>query len=118
MSESIIKRKTRVVSFFLSDSVAGSTPVRSDDMAGGVLSVGTVSTNATTVQIFCSQSIDGAYRRLRAADGAAADITLSPSTTLGSVYSLPDAAFSVPFMKVVGGSTHSNNVPVVLLMKS
>jgi hypothetical protein len=118
VSEAVIKRKTRVVSFSLSDTLSGSSAIRADDMAGGVLSVGTVSTNAASVQIFCSQTIDGEYRRLRATDGVAADITLSPSTTLGSVYSLPDSAFSVPFMKIVGGNTHSNGVPAILLMKS
>lgn len=118
MSEAIIKRKTRVVSFSLSGSLADSSPIRSDDMAGGALSIGTISTNASSLQVFCSQAIDGEYRRLRGSDGFAADITLSPSITLGSVYSLPDSAFSVPFMKIVGGNTHSNGVPAVLLMKS
>lgn len=118
MSEAIIKRKTRLVTFSISSVLATSTAFRADDMAGGVISIGTVSTNASTLQVFCSATVDGEFRRLRASDGSVADVTLAGSTSAGSAYSLPDAAFSVPYMKIVGGNTHSNGVPATLFMKS
>jgi hypothetical protein len=61
---------------------------------------------------------DGAYRRVYGSDGSAADVTLTPSSTVGTVYSLPDAAFALPFLKIVSGTTNSTGTTGVVSMKS
>lgn len=120
MSEAIIKRKTRLVTFAITTSASNSVSFRTDDMAGGVISVGTVSTHSSNLSaiVLCSESDSGEFRRLRDSAAEAADITILGNTNSGAAYSLPDAAFSVPFMKIVGGSTHLEGVPATVFLKS
>jgi hypothetical protein len=118
MSEVNIKRRVRSVSILLSTSVDASATLRADDMAGGVISLGTMSTNATTLQVFGSVDESGPYSRIYGADGAAADITLAPSTAAGRVYSLPDPIFAVPYIRIVSGGTYSTGVTGIVSFKS
>jgi hypothetical protein len=89
MSEVKIKRRQRNVSITLSTSTSSATTLRLDDMAGAVLSMGTVSTNASTLHIYAAEAEDGSYRRLYDNAGSPANITLAASTTEGHAYSFP-----------------------------
>lgn len=118
MSEIKIRRRSRDVDVTLTTATSSATTLRLDDMAGAVVSVGTMSTNAGTLQLYGSPTPDGDYRRVYGSDGSAADITLAPSTSAGQVYSLPDAAFAVPYLRIVSGDTNSTGVSGTVSLKS
>jgi hypothetical protein len=118
MSEIKIKRRTRNVSVTLGTATAEATTIRVDDMAGGVISVGTMVTAAASLQCWGSIAEAGPYRRVYGDDGSAADITLAPSTSDGRIYSLPDAVFAVPFVKIVSGTTNSTGTVGIVSFKS
>ena len=52
MSEIKIKRRGRIVSLTIGTATDDATPIRLDDMAGGIISVGALSTAATTLQLY------------------------------------------------------------------
>lgn len=118
MAEIDIKRQSRTVETVLGSTLSLATTFRLDDMAGGIIAVGTMATAATTLQTFGAITESGNYRRVYGSDGSAADITLAPSTSAGGMYSLPDAVFAVPYLRIVSGSTHSTGVSAVLALKS
>ena len=118
MSETKIKRRLKSVPITLSTSSSSATTIRLDDMAGAVVSLGTMSTSASTLQVYGSDAEDGEFRQLRDSDGNAAEITLSPSTAVGSVYAFPDSVFALPWAKLVSGDTHSTGVSGVVMYKS
>jgi hypothetical protein len=118
MSEIKIKRRTRNVSITLGTATADATTIRVDDMAGGCISVGTMVTASASLQCWGSIAETGPYRRIYGADGSAADITLAPSTADGRVYSLPDAVFALPFVRIVSGATNSTGTIGVVSFKS
>ena len=118
MSEYKIKRKTRQFTITLGTATADATTLRADDMAGGVIPCGTMRTASTTLQCWGAVAEAGPYRRVYAADGSAADITLAPSTTEGRIYSLPDAVFALPYVRIVSGATNSTGTVGVVSFKS
>jgi len=118
MSEIKIKRRARTIALTIGTATADATSLRLDDMAGGVISVGTIATAASTLQLYGATSEAGEYRRVYGSDGAAADITLAPSTSAGQVYSLPDAVYALPFVKIVSGSTAATAIGAVVNLKS
>ena len=118
MSEVSIKRRSRGVSLGVGTSTSTATTMRLDDMAGGCISVGTMATAASTYQCWGSTEESGPYRRVYGADGSAADITLAPSSTEGRVYSLPDAIFAVPFVRIVSDSASSTVLTAQVTFKS
>jgi hypothetical protein len=118
MSHVRIKRYEREVSITLHSTTTLATTLRLDDMAGGVVSLATMSTNSNSLQCWGCNTVDGAYRRMYDAAGAAADITLAPSSTDGRMYSLPDAVFAVPFLKLVSATTNSTGTVGVVMFKS
>ena len=118
MSEIKIKRRTRSVEITLGTATADATALRLDDMAGGIISVGTMATSASTLQMFGATEEAGPYRRVYGADGSAADVTLAPSTADGRIYSLPDSAYALPYVRIVSGNTHATAVPAVVVLKS
>lgn len=113
-----IRRKYKAVPITLTTATASATTLRWDDVAGGALYMGTVSTGAATLQLWASTTVDGNWGRVYAADGSAADITLAPSTTQPRVYSLPDAAYGVGALRIVSGDTHSTAAVAVVMLKS
>jgi hypothetical protein len=118
MSEISIKRRTRSVPVSVVTSTGGSTTLRLDDMAGGVISVGTMATAAGTYQCWGAVDEAGPYRRVYGSDGSAADITLAPSSTEGRIYSLPDAVFAVPFVRIVSSTAGATSVAAEVSFKS
>lgn len=118
MSEFKIKRKIRAVSITLGTATAAATTIRVDDMAGGIISVGTMLTAAATLQCWGAVDEAGPYRRVFDSSGSAADVTLAPSTSDGRIYSLPDAIFAVPFVRIVSGATNSTGTVGIVSFKS
>ena len=115
MSEIKIRRKNRSPSVTTTTSTTTCTTLRIDDMAGGVVQIGTITTNAATFQVWGSSLDTATFARLYDSAGAVADITLAPSTSAGSCYALPDAAFGLPFIKLVSGTTNANTTATVML---
>lgn len=118
MSDQKIRRKYKSLPITLTTATASATTLRWDDVAGGALYMGTVSTSAATLQLWASTTVDGNWGRVYAADGSAADITLAPSATQPRVYSLPDAAYGVGALRIVSGDTHSTAAVAVVMLKS
>ena len=118
MSHVKIKRYERDVAITLHTATTLATTLRLDDMAGGAVSLGTMSTNAASLQMWGGTAADGAFRRLYNADGSAADITLAPSSTDGRIYALPDAAFALSFLKIVSATTNSTGTVGIVSFKS
>ena len=118
MSEIKIKRRVRIFFLTIGTAAQDATPLRLDDMAGGIISVGTLSTAATTLQLYGATSEAGDYGRVYDASGSAADITLVPSSSASQVYSLPDAVYALPYVRIVSGSTNATSVAAVVSLKS
>lgn len=118
MGEASIIRRQRNQAFTLSTATSAATTIRLDNSAGGVVSVGTMSTSASKLQIFGSDQESGSYRRLYDSFGSPADITMTPSTSVGTMYALPDPAFALPYMKIVSGDTNSTGFSGVVMLKS
>jgi hypothetical protein len=118
MSEPKIRRKFKAVPITLSTSVAAATTLRWDDVAGGTLEMGTVSTNATTLQVWASDALTSTFGRLYKVDGSPADLTMAPSTTEGRVYALPDETYGCGAIKLVSVSTNSTAAVCIVTMKS
>ena len=118
MSEYKIKRKTRAFTITLGTATSAATTLRVDDMAGGIISVGTMVTASASLQCWGAVAEAGPYRRMYGSDGSAADVTLAPSTTDGRVYSLPDAVFAAPYIRIVSGTTNSTGTVGIVSFKS
>lgn len=118
MSESVIRRNTRHVQIDVGVGTASATTLRMDDMSGGVISVGEMATAAASLQCWGAVDEIGPYRRVYGADGSAADITLDPSSTEGRIYSLPDAVFAVPFLRLVASTATATAASAVVSFKS
>ena len=118
MSEPKIRRKFKAIPVTLTTEVSTANALRWDDVAGGSLVIGTVSTNATSVQVWAAPSAGGTYGRLYGADGSAADITLAPSTSTPTAYALPDACYGVGGVKLVAGQADGTAAVATVLLKS
>lgn len=118
MGEAAIIRRLKSVPITLSTSTSSATTIRLDDSAGAIVSLGTMSTSTGSLQVFGSDTEDGTYRRLYDSAGSGADITLTPSTSVGTMYAFPDAAFALPYAKVVASSTNHTGVSGVVMFKT
>lgn len=113
-----IRRKFKAIPVTLTTSSASSTTLRFDDIAGGSLEMGTVSTNVTTIQCWGSDAVTSTYGRIYNADGSAADITLAPSTTEARIYALPDAVFGVGALRLVANHTLATAAVCIVTLKT
>ena len=113
-----IRRKFKALAVTLSTATAAATTIRWDDIAGGAVLMGTVSTNATSIQLWASGTTDGTFGRVYEATGSAADITLAASTTEARVYAMPDAAYGVGAIKLVAGQAAGTAASCVVLLKT
>ncbi|NBW21695.1 MAG: hypothetical protein EBR82_78435 [Caulobacteraceae bacterium] len=118
MSEIKIRRRSRDLPITLSTATASATTIRMEDFAGGVVELGTMSTNATSLQMWGASTDTGPYRRVYKTDGSVADITLAPSTTDGRIYALPDEVFALQFLRVVSATTNSTGTVGIVTLKS
>lgn len=112
-----IKRKFRAFGLTLAATESGSTAIRFDDAAGGAIATGTVATSVTTLVVWASDSPTGAFAPLRKSDGSAVELTLSPSTTQGRVYSLPDECYPAGAIKLVANHTAEEGVSCTVMLK-
>ena len=118
MADNILSRKNRDIDITLHTATSLATTLDLRDVAGAVVQFGTMSTNATTLQMFVSNAATGTYARLCKSDGSVADLTLSPSTTLGRAYALPDEVFAAEFLKIVSATTNSTGTTGFVMLKS
>lgn len=118
MSEPKIRRKFKAIGVTLSTAVATATTLRWDDVAGGTLEMGTVSTAATSIQVWASDATVGTFGRLYDSSGAASDITLAPSTTEARVYALPDACYGAGAIRLVAGQAAATAAVCIVTMKT
>jgi len=114
----IVRKTRRMPDITLTTATATSTVLRVDDVAGGAIAFGTMLTAATTLQIFGAMATAGPFVGVYGADGAAADITLAPSLTLGRVYALPDATFALPHIMILAGTTVNTGAVGSLVFKT
>ena len=118
MSQIKIKRNFRTVTVAIGTATGTSTTLRMEDMAGAVVQLGTMSTNAATLQVWGNTTDTGAFAQLFGSDGTAGAITLAPSTTNSTVYNLPDAAYALPYVKLVAASAAATATAASVVMKS
>jgi hypothetical protein len=112
-----IRRKFRAFSLTLAESESGSVAVRFDDAAGGAIATGTASTALTSLTIWASASPAGTFSPLRKSDGSAVELTLSPSTTQGRVYALPDECYATGAIKLVANHASGTAVNCTVMLK-
>lgn len=117
MSQVKIKRLFRVVTATVTTATSTCTTLRMEDMAGAVVELPTITTNAATLQVWGNDTETGSFCQLYGSDGAAANITLAPSTVNRTAYALPDAAFAMPYVKLVAATTNAT-ATVNVVMKS
>jgi hypothetical protein len=116
MSQVKIKRNFRAVSAVsVGTSTGNSTTLRLEDMAGAVLELPTITTNAATIQVWGNDTETGSFCQLYGPDGSAANITLAPSTTNRTAYALPDAAYAMPYVKLVAVNTNATATAIVVM---
>lgn len=118
MPEATIYRKARDLDITLATATSLATTLDMRDIAGAVVSFGTMSTNASSLQMWVSNSSSGTFRRLYKADGSVADLTLAASSTDGRAYSLPDEVFGTEFLKIVSATTNSTGTTGFVMLKS
>jgi hypothetical protein len=118
MADSIISRKYRDFDITLHTATSLATTLDMRDVAGAVLSIGTMSTNAATLQMWVGTTPTGTFRRLYKSDGSVADLTLAASSTDGRAYSLPDEVFGTEYLKIVSATTNSTGTSGVVMFKS
>jgi len=118
MADNIISRKNRDIDITLATATASATTLDMRDVAGAVVSFGTMSTNASTLQMWVGTSTAGTFRRLYKTDGSVADLTLAASSTDGRAYALPDEVFGTEYLKIVSATTNSTGTAGVVMLKS
>ena len=118
MADSIISRKYRDFDITLHTATASATTLDMRDVAGAVVSFGTMSTNASTLQMWVGTAPTGTFRRLYKSDGSVADLTLAASSTDGRAYALPDEVFGTEYLKIVSATTNSTGTAGVVMFKS
>ena len=118
MADNIISRKARDFDITLTTATAAATTLDMRDVAGAIVQFGTMSTNASTLQMWVGNSPTGTYARLYKSDGSVADLTLSPSSTLGRAYSLPDEVFGAEYLRIVSATTNSTGTTGFVMFKS
>ena len=118
MPDAQLYRRTRTVDITLTTATSSATTLRLDDMAGAVVSFGTMSTNASTLQMWGCDTESGTYKRVYKVDGSVADVTLAPSTAAGRIYAMPDEVYALPFVKILSAHTAATSVAGVVVFKS
>ena len=118
MAENTIARKVRDFDITLHTATASATTLDMRDVAGAIVSFGTMSTNASSLQMWVSNTTGGTFRRLYKSDGSVADLTLAASSTDGRAYSLPDEVFGCEYLKIVSSTTNSTGTAGFVMFKS
>jgi hypothetical protein len=117
MSESKIRRKSKVYASTLSTATNVVVTLPCFDMAGGQVMVGTLNTNVTQIDIYVSDTTSGPFYQLYDKDGAAVKITTAPHTALGRTYNMPDEVFPSQFIKLVQANTAGTGAVATVIFK-
>lgn len=117
MSESKIRRKSKTYPFTMFTATASCVTIPMFDMAGGVIEMGTVSTNATQINLWVADTTNGPFYQLYDKDGAVVKVTLSASTADGRAYAMPDETFAAHFIKFVSATTNSTGTVGTVMFK-
>lgn len=118
MAENILSRKNRDIDITLHTATSLATTLDMRDVAGAVVTLGTMSTNASTLQMWVGTAPTGTFRRLYKSDGSVADLTLAASSTEGRAYALPDEVFGTEYLKIVSSTTNSTGAAGIVMLKS
>lgn len=118
MADNILSRKNRDIDITLATATALATTLDMRDVAGAVVSFGTMNTNASTLQMWVGTSTAGTFRRLYKSDGSVADLALAASSTDGRAYALPDEVFGTEYLKIVSATTNTTGFTGVVMFKS
>jgi hypothetical protein len=70
MADNLLSRKNRDIDITLATATASATTLDMRDVAGAVVSFGTMSTNASTLQMWVGTAPTGTFRRLYKSDGS------------------------------------------------
>lgn len=117
MAEPRIRRRHRDFDVTIGTSAAGSTAIRFEDSAAGLLQVGTQVTAtqfSTALQLWAATGVEGTFGRVYDSVGSPANINLVQDSVNQTCYSFPDAAFTAGAIKLVAGSTHLTSATVQL----
>ena len=115
MSQVRIRRSFRVVTATVTTATSTCTTLRLEDMAGAVMQLPTITTNAATIQCWGNITDTGTFAQLYDSAGSVASITLAPSTTNQTMYALPDASYAVPYLKLVAANTNATAVASIVM---
>lgn len=115
--ESKIRRKSKVFDFTVESATASCVTIPMFDMVGGLVSVGTMNTAATQINLWVSDAEAGPFRQLYDKDGSVVKITLAASSTEGRVYAMPDEAFPAQYVKFAGATTASTGTVGKVMFK-
>lgn len=118
MPEVDIVRRDKTVRITLASTTSLASTIRLEDAAGAIVSLGTLHTSSSSLHLYGCDTQDGAYKRVYDFAGSPANITLQPSSTAGTMYSLPDAVFALPYGKLVSGDAYSTGVSGTVTLKS
>lgn len=118
MPEVDIVRRDKTVRVTLASTTSSASTIRLEDAAGAIVSLGTLHTSSSTLHLYGSDNDSGDFRRVYDSSGAPANVVLSPSSTAGTMYSLPDAVFALPYGKLVSGDAYSTGVSGTVTFKS
>ena len=114
MSEAKIRRKVKDFTATVHATTASATTINVGDMAGGMVQLGTHSTEMTALVIFVSPTVDGPFTVLRAI-GSPDLVTLSGATA--GAAPLPDGVFAAEFIKLQASNTAGNGITATVMVK-
>jgi hypothetical protein len=109
-----IERMSRAATVTVGTSTGTSTTLRIDDMVGAVLIMPAIVATSATVQVWGASTDTGTFGLLYGASGAAATITMVPSTASPTAYAVPNAIGGTPFVRFVVGSTAATATATVV----
>ena len=117
MSETRIRRKSKVYAATLATATNVVVTLPMFDMSGGQVMVGTLNTNVTQIDLYVSDTTNGPFYQLYDKDGAVVKVTLSASTADGRAYAMPDETFAAHFIKFVSATTNSTGTVGTVMFK-
>jgi hypothetical protein len=117
MSESKIRRKSKVYAATLTTATSTVLTIPMFDMAGGQVMVGTLNSNVTQIDLYVGDTTTGPFYQLYDKDGAAVKITTAPHSALGRAYAMPDEVFPAQFIKLVQSNTAGTGAVATVIFK-
>lgn len=117
MSETRIRRKSKVYAATLATATNVVVTLPMFDMSGGQVMVGTLNTNVTQIDLYVSDTTNGPFYQLYDKDGAVVKITTAPHTALGRTYNIPDEAFPSQYIKLCQTNTAGTGAVATVIFK-